>query len=1479
MSRPNLQADAGLIQCQVFYTTTDPSIGAVQNRLQMQTVQQGTAGTPVTVRSFTYASQTAFGQTIYPVSSQSVYPQGSAVTTSYAYTYYVAGSAPTFQVQQQTITYPAVPTGQNGSGIAGVEQSYDDTYGRLIWSMNQQGAISYTAYDNATGAVVQQIADVNTALMTGVPSGWTTVPGWGLHLISDFIIDSLGRALQSRGPVHDVQLQPTDTATTSIRTVQFSAYLDATNETRQPTGYMIGIDPTATFQTIGSTSITRSNDSGLVVDQIQAVRASDSGPLTTTEVFPQSTWNRWTHNVYDTWNRLYASLLYYQIPAVDAGDAGINYLQTIYGYDIMGRQNRVIQPSGTIQRMVYEARGLVVSNWTGTDDTRATDSDPSGGGSLPNNMLTVSTQQYDGGASGGDSNLTQVTQPVDTNSANDRITTYGYDYQDRRTSTTQTDGTTTWNTATTYDNQNRPLQNSTSVASGNLIAQNRTFYDLLGRVYRQETDGVDPATGSVVNTLASQSWYDLGSNVIKASPAGATSFTKTIYDALNRGTVAYLACVPGTAGVPTGDDNDVSTDTVFEQNETTYDPAGNTLLTTKRLRLDTATGTGALQNVSAEPEARVSFVATWPDAIGRARVTANYGTNGGAALTRPDVAPASSPTVLVTTNLFKNDGEANAIIDPMGLETRWDNDNAGRRICLTENYVAGSIANTRISRYAWHPSGQMQTLTLQNSVTGDQVTRWIYGTTLYNSAVADNSLLRAKIYPESDDWPAPLDNGPDGIYQRLEYTYNRQGEPVTFEDADQTVHTYAYDQLGRLTADSVTTLGVGLDNSVLRIERAYEVRGMLQTVTSYDAATGGSVVNQSAFVYDAFSNLIADQQSHSGVVVPGATPQVNYSYADGSTNTVRRTAVTYPNGRVLNTVYGVANSAADHLNQITSLNVTGDGGDLADYTYCGTNWQVQIAYPLPGVELTYIKQGSEPVGDGGDPYTGYDRFGRTIDIRWQTITGGTSLERLFYGYDQDSRRIWRQRVLAAGFDNAYTYDGLSQVTGNALGILDTSTGTITPVPAQTEAWVYDPTGNWDNYTTTASGSVALDQGRIYDQGNRLTQIESDPNPLLVDRVGRMLEVPPDATGNWAQSLAIVWDAWSRIVQVSQNGSVLGAYTYDGLMRRTTRAVSGITWHSYYSDKWRPLEERQDTQSTAAAQYLWGARHRDDLVRRDRATTSGGSLAETRYALMDYFSPVAITDQIGSVTERYAFSAFGIQTILAPDFTSRTSSECVWDLGFQGQFLDLESGFLNYGFRYYSSFLGRWLSKDPIGYHGGANQYAFSGNDPTNLVDKFGLLPTCCQLMLSIANNAFNGNIGYANANYICCAGQVFQRYTFTTSSSSLIAFASNDPASQAGSCCGTFDQGVWLSANDAKTKCCNGAATIDKVPAYVNLGYDTAEDCVDDAYPEIPHIKVPIAEEYYNAVKVGEAIGRRIVLNLCNQLECPWTGGSGGGSF
>ena len=105
-------------------------------------------------------------------------------------------------------------------------------------------------------------------------------------------------------------------------------------------------------------------------------------------------------------------------------------------------------------------------------------------------------------------------------------------------------------------------------------------------------------------------------------------------------------------------------------------------------------------------------------------------------------------SLLVTTNRYKDSGDANAVVDPMGIETRWENDKAGRRVRLEEGRLsslpaANGFSNPvcinpaspphstpRVTEFLWHPSGQLARLTLVNADTGDQVTRWIFGTTL-----------------------------------------------------------------------------------------------------------------------------------------------------------------------------------------------------------------------------------------------------------------------------------------------------------------------------------------------------------------------------------------------------------------------------------------------------------------------------------------------------------------------------------------------------------------------------------------------------------------------------------------------------------------------------------------------------------------------------------------------------------------------------
>ena len=90
-----------------------------------------------------------------------------------------------------------------------------------------------------------------------------------------------------------------------------------------------------------------------------------------------------------------------------------------------------------------------------------------------------------------------------------------------------------------------------------------------------------------------------------------------------------------------------------------------------------------------------------------------------------------------------------------------------------------------------------------------------------------------------------------------------------------------------------------MDAAVRRIEMTYEVRGMREHLTSYDnpAIGQGNIVNDVLFVYNDFGQLTTDYQSHEDAVNPATTPKVQYTYADGANNTIRPTALVYPNGR------------------------------------------------------------------------------------------------------------------------------------------------------------------------------------------------------------------------------------------------------------------------------------------------------------------------------------------------------------------------------------------------------------------------------------------------------------------------------------------------------------------------------------------------------------------------------------------------------
>ena len=76
-----------------------------------------------------------------------------------------------------------------------------------------------------------------------------------------------------------------------------------------------------------------------------------------------------------------------------------------------------------------------------------------------------------------------------------------------------------------------------------------------------------------------------------------------------------------------------------------------------------------------------------------------------------------------------------------------------------------------------YPSGQIATLTARNSTTGDQITRYVYGTpkSWLAPLIHRNDMLAAEIYPDStnfEDANGILQNGAGGVVDRVEFQYN-----------------------------------------------------------------------------------------------------------------------------------------------------------------------------------------------------------------------------------------------------------------------------------------------------------------------------------------------------------------------------------------------------------------------------------------------------------------------------------------------------------------------------------------------------------------------------------------------------------------------------------------------------------------------------------------------------------------------------------
>ena len=105
------------------------------------------------------------------------------------------------------------------------------------------------------------------------------------------------------------------------------------------------------------------------------------------------------------------------------------------------------------------------------------------------------------------------------------------------------------------------------------------------------------------------------------------------------------------------------------------------------------------------------------------------------------------------------------------------------------------------------------------------------------------------------------------------------------------------------------------------------------------------------------------------------------------------------------------------------------------------------------------------------------------------------------------------------------------------------------------------------------------------------------------------------------------------------------------------------------------------------------------------------------------TPQEMTDHTGAIIWKAEYKAWGeCRTEKAKSNFFENSEIISNNIRFQGQYFDQETGLHYNRYRYYSPYVGRFVSKDPISLLGGNNAYMYVKN-PTGWIDRLGLCST------------------------------------------------------------------------------------------------------------------------------------------------------------
>jgi len=502
----------------------------------------------------------------------------------------------------------------------------------------------------------------------------------------------------------------------------------------------------------------------------------------------------------------------------------------------------------------------------------------------------------------------------------------------------------------------------------------------------------------------------------------------------------------------------------------------------------------------------------------------------------------------------------------------------------------------------------------------------------------------------------------------LNLAYDRSSDPIKYILPHGTEHQYGYNPVGLTERYSSPSVDSVPTNTAWHYNAARQL--------DYLVKPDGTVISN---VYDFAGRLIATRAEKNGAI-----DEISYTYdGAGRLETVNRSgnAIQYSYDAFLQTAettpFGTISREYNDDFRVTSLTLAGVLG--VSYSYDDDGLLTQAG----DISLNRDPTTGFLIGTtlgGVTDQRSYNGFGEVNN--YMASVSGNPIYSVAYGYDALGR-ITNQAETVGGTSvvKAYTYDNrgrLTQVTTN--GIIS-------------ESYAYDANGNaLTRYASRFTNNATYDsQDRLLTYGDLACQYAANG-----EQTNRIVG---------GQTTSLAYDLFGQLSSVSLPDGRNISYDRDALGRITAKRVNGAVVKGWiYKDGLKPIAEIDSFGNISVFVYGSSPLTPDYMLK-------GGN---TYRLIRDHVGSIrlVVDTATGAIAQRLDYDSFG--NVLAdtnPGFQP---------FGFQSGLYDSDTGFVQFGARWYDPLTGRWLSKDSLLLAAGWNVYAFCANDPVNKIDFLGL---------------------------------------------------------------------------------------------------------------------------------------------------------------